>query len=110
MLRVDVERGPYRIAMGAIFFEGNTLSPVRSTLQDFQSKCYAEDQDVIARLENTTSEIAGALSVLSVRGDASVPLIAAYGGAGGRVSAETWQHLREGLLSRLKTVLPVDGV
>lgn len=110
MLRADVERGPYRIAMGAIFFEGNTLSPVRSTLKDFQSKCYAEDQNVITQLENTTSEIAGALSVLRIRGDTPVPLIAAYGGAGGRVSMETWQHLRAGLLSRLKAALPVDGI
>ena len=104
------DRTGYRIAIGASFFEGNSLSPVRTTLTAFQSKCYEVGDALLTEMGSTSSEIAGALSVLAVRGDVPVPLLAAYGGAGGRVTAETWRTICEGMLDRLRHAGAVDGV
>lgn len=99
-----------RIAVGGLLFEGNTLSPVRNPLGTFTSNPYAEGEDVPRRFAGTTTEIAGALTVLAATGAQALPLLYSHGGAGGRVTAEAWTTLRGGLLARLRAALPVDGV
>ena len=99
-----------RIALGALLFEGNTLSPVVTERQDFASKYLASGDAIAPALAGTNTEIGGALEVFGPAGVDIVPLIATHGGAGGRVSARCYAGLRDELLERLRAAGKVDGV
>lgn len=99
-----------RIAFGGLLFEGNTLSPVRNGIETFRSNPFAAGGDIFARFAGTTTEAAGAISVLEVAGARPVPLLYTHGGAGGRVTRAAWRELSGDLLARLAAALPVDGV
>jgi microcystin degradation protein MlrC len=99
-----------RIALGALLFEGNTLSPVVTERRDFASKYLVSGDAIPAALAGTNTEIGGALEVFGPAGVDLVPLIATHGGAGGRVSARCYAELRDELLQRLRAAGKVDGV
>ena len=99
-----------RIAIGALLFEGNTLSPVVTERADFASKYLASGAEIPIKLAESNTEIAGALDVLRGADVEIVPLLATHGGAGGRVSAKCYRELRDELLERLKGAGKLDGV
>jgi len=100
----------YRIAVGGIAFEGNSLSPMRSARDAFEQKYLKVGDEIATDLADTTTEHAGALAVLRLRGAEILPLLATHGGAGGRVTAACWAELKGELLARLRRAMPVDGV
>ncbi len=73
-----------RIAIGALLFEGNTLSPVVNELIDFQNKYCEDGPRLVAKLRGQGVEMSGAIAVLEAEGVEIVPLFASHGGAGGR--------------------------
>jgi microcystin degradation protein MlrC len=99
-----------RVAVGALLFEGNTLSPVVTGRADFASKYLASGDEIPARLAATNTEVGGALEVLRGADVEIVPLIATHGGAGGRVSARCYVELRDELLERLRAAGKLSGV
>ncbi len=99
-----------RIAIGALLFEGNTLSPVVNELIDFQNKYCEDGPQLVARLRGQGVEMSGAIAVLEAEGVEIVPLFASHGGAGGRVSAGAWRELKTRLLEPLRAAGEVDGV
>lgn len=99
-----------RIAIGALLFEGNTLSPVISNIVDFENRYLLRGGETLDGLAGTGTEVAGALELLRMEDAEIIPLIAANGGSGGRVSASAYATLRDELLDRLRAALPVDGV
>ena len=104
-------QSPLRIAIGALLFEGNTLSPLKNGLQDFQNKYYASDAEMLALLRGGQVEMSGAIATLEAEPEVElVPLFATHGGAGGRVSAEAHGILRENLLAPLRGAGPLDGI
>src|ERR1017187_10052733 len=100
----------YRIAIGGISFEGNSLSPQRANRDQFEKKYLKTGSEILTDLAGTNTEHAGAIAVLRLRDAEIVPLLAAHGIAGGQVTRECWQELKTELLSRLRDVAPVDGV
>ncbi|MCC6467290.1 MAG: M81 family metallopeptidase [Alphaproteobacteria bacterium] len=99
-----------RIAIGALLFEGNTLSTVVTERRDFASKYLVSGDAIPSELGATNTEIGGALEVLRGADLDVVPLLATHGGAGGRVSARCYGELRDELLARLRAAGRVDGV
>jgi microcystin degradation protein MlrC len=99
-----------RFAVGAMLFEGNTFSPVIARREDFASKYLAFDDDVLARLDGTGTEIGGAIDEARQGGDTLLPLLATHGGAGGRVAADVTRALADGLVERLARLDGVDGI
>jgi microcystin degradation protein MlrC len=100
----------FRIAIGALLFEGNTLSPVVTGLSAFRSKYLERGPDLIEKLRASNTEIGGAIQTLELAPVEIVPLIATHGGAGGRVSAGALAELQGELLARLRTAGKVDAV
>jgi microcystin degradation protein MlrC len=98
-----------RIAVGAMLFEGNTLSPVRTTLDDFRNKYLARGREVLD-LADSGIEIAGALQVLNSIDAEIVPLLATHGGAGGRVTGDCHTTLKAWMLEALRDAGDLDGV
>ncbi len=99
-----------RIAVGALLFEGNTLSLVRTNINDFKNKYLVAGMHMVAALVDTNVEIAGAFAAINGAGFAIAPLLATNGGSGGRVTAECYLELKTLLLERLKAVGPIDGL
>ena len=79
-----------RIAIGAVLFEGNTLSPLVNTLQDFRNKYLVAGPELVPGLRASGTEMAGAIRALEVAGAGIAPLIATHGGAGGTVSRDAY--------------------
>jgi microcystin degradation protein MlrC len=99
-----------RIALGALLFEGNTLSPVITDRADFASKYLVSGDEIPAKLASTNTEVGGALRVFRGADVDTVPLIATHGGAGGRVAGKAYRAFRDELLERLKSAGKLDGV
>ena len=99
-----------RIAIGAFLFEGNSFSAVRADLDTFARGYLVAGEGVVSALENSTTEIAGAMNSCAAAGVEIVPLLATHGGAGGQVTAKAFETLKADLLERLHDALPVDGI
>ena len=99
-----------RIALGALLFEGNSFSAVGADLHTFESHYLVTGADVISALEDSSTEMAGAISACRSAGAEIVPLLATHGGAGGRVAAAAFDALKADLLNRLRDARPLDGL
>lgn len=100
----------WRIAVGMLQFEGNSQSPVSTTIDDFQNIMLAEGEDVLNIVQGTQTELAGALELFSHFDVDLVPLIAANGNAGGRVTQSAYQQLHAMLRNRLNQAESLDAV
>jgi microcystin degradation protein MlrC len=100
----------FRIAIGALLFEGNTFSPVVTGVRDFHNKYFHSGQALVRSLRGGAVEMSGAISVLETANSELVPLFATHGGSGGRVSAVAYKKLRENLLSPLRAAGHLDGL
>jgi microcystin degradation protein MlrC len=101
---------PLRVAAGGISLESNDFVPFTAELTDFTEAGFlAEGEDVFA-LATSDTEIGGALATFEGANVEVVPLLAARGISSGRLSGETYDRLRSGLLDPLQAARPVDGV
>ncbi|WP_167670758.1 M81 family metallopeptidase [Allopusillimonas ginsengisoli] len=98
-----------KIAVGGILFEGNTFTLSKTTIQAFHDTYYFEGGDMLSSLRGGEVEVSGALSVFDAAGAEVHPLIATHGGAGGMVTRECFEELKERLLAQLGQA-SVDGV
>ena len=96
-----------RIAVGGILTECNHLGGIPIDIGTYESTELARGEEMLAA---TTSVVGGMLSVLREAGAEPVPLLFASACAGGPITAECYQQLRDELLERFDGVLPVDGV
>jgi microcystin degradation protein MlrC len=99
-----------RIAVAEIKQEGNTFTPVEATLRDFNNEHILEGQDIIDRLDGTSTEIWGFIERALELGFEIIPLFAASALSGGPLSADTFNYIRERLISNLDNDFPIDGI
>lgn len=100
-----------RLAVGAVWHQTNSFSPVATTLDDFKAYRYAE-ADALLRTEGVAqSALTGAIEVAADLGHEIVPLLDARAPAGAPVDATVFQTLGQRLRAGLGAVRgPVDGV
>ncbi len=101
---------PLRIAVGMLLFEGNSQSPVVTTIDDFKQIMLAKGPSVLEVVHGTQTELAGALEVFSLFEVTPVPLIAANGNAGGLVSRTAYEQLHAMLRESLASAGDLDAV
>ncbi len=114
-----------RIALARINQETNALSPVLTTLEDFESQHYARGQEILDNLGPGRMEVESFFrrAELSgfVRGTKEsckraglelelIPLISAWATPSGPLSLSCYETLVEDLLTRLKAAGSVDAV
>ena len=104
------KQASFRIAVGALLFEGNTFSPVITELEAFESKYLEEGSALISKLRDSNTEMGGAIRTLEHHCVQIVPLLATHGGAGGRVSGAAYGELRKRMLDSLTAAGHVDAV
>jgi microcystin degradation protein MlrC len=104
-----------RIASGGIQHETNTFATVPTRLADFQrdSQCgpdFASGQALVDLYRGTNTVHGGFLTGAEEAGVELLPLLCAHAQPAGVVEQTAFDTLLETLLTRLRAVLPVDGV
>jgi len=84
---------------------------MQATLADFEAYGLYEGAEILERMRGV-GPIGGCLEVIAEQAEPIevVPLIRAWGSAGGTITAATLQDLMQRLLSRLRSALPLDAV
>ncbi len=96
-----------RIAIGGILTECNHLGGLPINLATYESTELDRGEEMLSA---TTSVVGGMLSVLREARAEPLPLLFASACAGGPITSDCYQQLRDELLERFDAALPVDGV
>ena len=98
------------VAIGSFIHEGNSFSPMPTTLDTFESYYIRRGDAILDGYGSDKSEVPGFLSVLAEAGVTPVPLVAAFGGIGGAIERRAFDTLVGEMERRLQQASPVDGV
>jgi microcystin degradation protein MlrC len=109
-----------RIAFARICQESNALSPVATTLHDFESAHYITG-DALLRATTTgpelpgffkRAELGGFMRAVAARKSEiePVPLLSAWASSGGPLSRECYDTLEDRLVTMLRAAGPLDGM
>lgn len=100
-----------RIAVGEIVQETGSFSPMEADLLDFETYGLFFGKEVLERLKGV-GPIGGLMEVAEERGEyvQFLPLLRAWGGAGGIIPVGLLDMITSQLVSRLQAVLPLDAV
>ena len=100
-----------RIALGQIWQETNTFNPIRTTRLDFEAFGVSRGDEMLRQMA-TTNELGGFIQSLRKwpENPELVGLCRLPAWPAGTATAETFEWIKEEVLSGLKKVLPVDAV
>lgn len=107
-----------RIAFARIMQESNSLSPVPTTLHDFEGSHYLEG-DALLKAVTAGPEVAGFFKRAELAGFMqaarkasveAVPLLSAWASSGGPLAKECFETLEARLLDKLRAAGKLDGV
>ncbi|MEO5734311.1 MAG: M81 family metallopeptidase [Rubrivivax sp.] len=103
-----------RIAVGVFMLESNAHSPV-ATREEFAANYHLEGDDMQADWQSAhprcPATLSGFVDAMSAAGDwTPLPLLGAAVGASGPVEHGFFLAIADGIESRLRAMLPVDGV
>jgi microcystin degradation protein MlrC len=100
-----------RIAVAEINHETDTFSPLTADLQDFESNGLYFGREILERMPGV-GPIGGFLEIAAKQMAPIdvLPIIRAWGSAGGTIGEETLKFLAARLVEGLKQSLPLDGV
>lgn len=90
--------------------EGNSFSPLQTTLQDFESYHLYRGEEVQTHLAGTGTEVGGFFAVAQREGIEIAPALATMAMSSGPVTQATFEALSEDLLARISALLPADGI
>lgn len=99
-----------RIAIAHIGQETGSFTPTPTTLVTFQQFGLYEGEEILHKMRGV-GPIGGFLAAAAEEGIdlTPLPVIQAWGGANGPLTADTLAYLEERLVAGLQKVLPVDG-
>ena len=100
-----------RIAVAEIAQETDSFTPLIADCSDFKSLGLYFGQEIIERMQGV-GPLGGLFQVACQQPEyiELLPLIRAWGGAGGKITMETLKFLTERLISGLSAVFPIDAV
>jgi microcystin degradation protein MlrC len=99
-----------RVLTGSLIQESNTFSPIQSDLTLFRAGCLRYDDDSLASMAGTHTEMGGFLAASRRHGMELVPTLAAWAPSGGPIVATDFDRLAGAFLQRVRAAGPVDGV
>ena len=100
-----------RIAVAEVAQETDSFTPLVADLSDFEALGLYFGAEIIERMQGV-GPIGGLFQVASEQPESIewLPLIRAWGGAGGTITAETLEFFTTRLIDGLKQSLPVDAI
>ncbi len=101
----------WRVAVAEIAQETDSFSPMVADRKDFEAFGLYFGDEILKRMQNV-GPIGGFLQVAAEQAERVelVPIVRAWAGAGGTITAETLEFLTARLIAGLKKSLPVDAV
>jgi len=109
-----------RLAFARIQQESNALSPVTSTLEDFERTHYVHGDELLRRCQKGEREVDGFIKNAELSGFVQgvqdhggfelVPLFGAWAVTGGPLALDAFEHFRDELLDGLRGQLQDEGV
>lgn len=99
-----------RIAIGSLVQETNTFAPKPTEVATFADGYLWYGADLIDGFDAARLEVSGFLHVLRAAGATPLPLLSGYAGSNGPLSRAAFDTLLGEMLTRLRAILPVDGV
>lgn len=100
-----------RIAVAEIAQETDSFSPLTADLTDFENYGIYHGAELLERMQGV-GPIGGLLEVAAEQRQPTelVPIVRAWGAAGGTITADTLEYLTEQLVAGLRGALPLDGL
>lgn len=99
-----------RIAIGQVWQEQNTFSPVKTVIDDFKQLGWHSGEEIIEKFSKV-NEIGGFLTAAEQEKNINIiPTLRALSWPRGNVKAETYGYLKEQLVSLIKGSKPLDGI
>ena len=98
------------IAVAALIHEGNSFSPIKTTIETFNSYYIRRGREILTDYGSDKSEVPGFLAVLAEAAATPIPLVAAFGGIGGGIARPAFETIVREMEARLAQAAPVDGV
>lgn len=92
--------------MGGVWHETHSFAVEATTLSDFSGYKLLEGEALLTAFTHTSTEIGGALEVLSGAGVTVTPGFFAGAMPSGVVTADTWEHIRSRLLDSVRHAAP----
>jgi len=99
-----------KLVIGTFIQETNSFSTFKTDLQSIKELEFSMGDEIISSNFNKSTEIGGFLKVAEKESIELLPLVSAWAGAGGIVTAETYQKIKTLFLEKLKQIRRFDGV
>ncbi|MBL8674109.1 MAG: M81 family metallopeptidase [Rhodospirillales bacterium] len=100
----------YRVLIAQFMHETNTFSKLPTTLDDYRRRWLAPGAEFGARFKGTKTEIGGLLDAAKEYGWDLVSSLAANATPSGKLTAETWAYIRDGIVGAARAAGRIDGV
>ncbi|MDN4075996.1 M81 family metallopeptidase [Fictibacillus terranigra] len=97
-----------KILIGGIIQESNTFSPVMSTMRDFRSNLFLEEEEVLK--QNTKNEILGFIEGAREDGLEVQPTIFAHAISSGMFTADAYKELQTWFITKVKSFHDYEGI
>ncbi len=101
---------PYRVLIAQFMHETNTFSRLPTTLDDYRSTWLVYGNELGERFRGTKTEIGGLLDAADAYGWTLIPALAANATPSGKLTAQTWQTIRDGIVSAVRNAGKLDGI
>jgi microcystin degradation protein MlrC len=98
-----------RILIAQFAHETNTFSRLPTTLEDYRRRWLLEGDEIAPRFRGTRTEIGGLIDYAEKAGWQLVPTVAANATPSGKLTRETWETIRDRILTRARTAADVSG-
>jgi microcystin degradation protein MlrC len=100
----------FRVAIGQLWQEQNTFSPVKTDIEDFKQYGLYFGNEIIKRFSEV-NELGGFISTANTKKDVElVPIMRAWTWPKGNVRAEVYDKLKEDFIDFLIKAKPLDGI
>ena len=100
----------YRVLIAQFMHETNTFSKLPTTLDDYRRTWLVYGNELGERFRGTKSEIGGLLDAAEAYGWTLVPALAANATPSGKLTPETWQTIRDGIVGAVRNAGKLDGI
>lgn len=99
-----------RIAIGGVMHETNTFSNVKTTVELFKGWEWDLNDEIMARHEGVQDYLGGMIDKCKQLGLEIVPTFSTFTGPSGIITKETYEALRNELVTSIQNAGKIDGI
>ena len=100
----------YRVLIAQFMHETNTFSKLKTTLEDYRKRWLIEGEEMVPRFTGTKNEVGGYIDSVKKYGWEPVWAAAANATPSGKLTKETWEHIRDLILNAAKKAGKLDAI